>query len=287
MRYAKAARLFRQPQEDRTLTRDTIEQIRFLKQESEGEWTVSKLAESFDVSEGAVIKILKSKFVPSEQRRKKQDLIALVNTGLLPPGADVDQALAVAGGKSDAELDTNYLLGDGKPRGKPSNLLEDGRVIAHRKSPSIKDKQKRKIEYRLSKTSALANRDDNTVPEDGKSVTTNRFRSGVAGQKYKAHRQSDIADNDSANPDRVSAVKKKGSPTPGSSKKVARNHMTSNRGAKKMDGADQFGNFIDESDEDYDDEGMVEMADGGDEHLKLTRKGREFYDENGELVFRI
>ncbi|KAG7472522.1 hypothetical protein MATL_G00109610 [Megalops atlanticus] len=58
---------------ERRLTRDAIEQIRYLKQEFPEEWTVPRLAEGFSVSPDVIFRVLRSKFIPSPERQAKQD----------------------------------------------------------------------------------------------------------------------------------------------------------------------------------------------------------------------
>ncbi|XP_069758546.1 uncharacterized protein [Narcine bancroftii] len=57
----------------RTLTSEALEQIRFLKATFPEEWSVCQLAQGFSVSEDVIRRVLKSKFVPSPERRMKQD----------------------------------------------------------------------------------------------------------------------------------------------------------------------------------------------------------------------
>ncbi|KAM6981558.1 neugrin [Tautogolabrus adspersus] len=72
----------------RRLTWDAIEQIRYLKQEQPEEWTVERLAEGFSVSPDVIQRVLRTKFVPSPERKAKQDAKSM--TGLsqqvLPSG---------------------------------------------------------------------------------------------------------------------------------------------------------------------------------------------------------
>ncbi|XP_036388857.1 neugrin [Megalops cyprinoides] len=58
---------------ERRLTRDAMEQIRYLKQEFPEEWTVPRLAEGFSVSPDVIFRVLRSKFIPSPERQAKQD----------------------------------------------------------------------------------------------------------------------------------------------------------------------------------------------------------------------
>lgn len=78
---------------ERKLTWDAIEQIRYLKQEQPEEWTVERLAEGFSVSPDAVLRVLRSKFVPSPKRKTKQDakVIVKLHQQALPSGAGVGQ----------------------------------------------------------------------------------------------------------------------------------------------------------------------------------------------------
>ncbi|XP_074536835.1 neugrin isoform X2 [Halichoeres trimaculatus] len=74
----------------RKLTWDAMEQIRYLKQEQPDEWTVERLAEGFSVSPDVILRVLRSKFVPSPQRRAKQDakIMSQLSQKVLPSGAE-------------------------------------------------------------------------------------------------------------------------------------------------------------------------------------------------------
>ncbi|XP_072022820.1 uncharacterized protein [Amphiura filiformis] len=120
---AKTARLFPQLKEKRTLTTDTMEQICFLKQEQPDEWTIPRLANSFNVSNTVIIKVLKSKFVPSEKMKQKQDLQAKINLGLLPPGSTIK---ALENTEKVIGAPSTRLLGDGHPTSQ--NVLSSGQA---------------------------------------------------------------------------------------------------------------------------------------------------------------
>lgn len=105
---------------ERKLSWDAMEQIRYLKQESPEEWTVARLAEGFAVSTDVIHRVLRSKFVPSAERRAKQDSKAAVRQQSLPanahPGQDAPQlpgahnAMLPAGtGSTLATLDQQSL----------------------------------------------------------------------------------------------------------------------------------------------------------------------------------
>ncbi|XP_054905425.1 neugrin [Poeciliopsis prolifica] len=66
---------------ERKLTWDAIEQIRYLKQEEPEEWTIERLAEGFSVPQDVILRVLKSKFTPSPNRKVKQDAKLMVRLG--------------------------------------------------------------------------------------------------------------------------------------------------------------------------------------------------------------
>ncbi|XP_065817851.1 neugrin [Labrus bergylta] len=72
----------------RKLTWDAIAQIRYLKEEQPEEWTVERLAEGFSVSPDVILRVLRSKFVPSPERKAKQDAKSMAGLGqqVLPSG---------------------------------------------------------------------------------------------------------------------------------------------------------------------------------------------------------
>ncbi|XP_006785847.1 neugrin [Neolamprologus brichardi] len=78
---------------ERRLTWDAIEQIRHLKQNQPDEWTVERLAEGFSVSHDVILRVLRSKFVPSPERKAKQNakVMAKMSQQVLPSGARTQQ----------------------------------------------------------------------------------------------------------------------------------------------------------------------------------------------------
>lgn len=66
----------------RTLTREAMEQIRYLHKEFAESWSVPRLAEGFDVSTDVIRRVLKSKFVPTLEQKLKQDQKVLKKAGL-------------------------------------------------------------------------------------------------------------------------------------------------------------------------------------------------------------
>lgn len=82
----------------RTLTREAMGQIRYLHEEFPESWSVPRLAEGFDVSTDVIRRVLRSRFVPTLERKLKQDQKA----GLAPsprqlPGPGGAQELLSAG----------------------------------------------------------------------------------------------------------------------------------------------------------------------------------------------
>ncbi|KAK5863466.1 hypothetical protein PBY51_000495 [Eleginops maclovinus] len=73
----------------RKLTWDAIEQIKYLKQEHPDEWTVERLAEGYSVTTDVIRRVLRSKFVPTPEKKVKQDTRAMAGLGqqVLPSGA--------------------------------------------------------------------------------------------------------------------------------------------------------------------------------------------------------
>ncbi|XP_059534057.1 neugrin [Myotis daubentonii] len=68
----------------RTLTREAMEQIRYLHEEFPESWSVPRLAEGFAVSTDVIRRVLKSKFVPTLEKKLKQDQKVLKKAGLAP-----------------------------------------------------------------------------------------------------------------------------------------------------------------------------------------------------------
>ncbi|KAM6181204.1 neugrin [Erethizon dorsatum] len=66
----------------RTLTREAMDQIRYLHKEFADSWSVPRLAEGFDVSTDVIRRVLKSKFVPTLKQKLKQDQKVLKKAGL-------------------------------------------------------------------------------------------------------------------------------------------------------------------------------------------------------------
>ncbi|XP_012499183.1 PREDICTED: neugrin [Propithecus coquereli] len=83
MRFQKIRRQMEAPgAPPRTLTWEAMEQIRYLHKEFAESWSVPRLAEGFDVSTDVIRRVLKSRFVPTLERKLKQDQKVLKKAGL-------------------------------------------------------------------------------------------------------------------------------------------------------------------------------------------------------------
>ncbi|XP_038578688.1 neugrin [Micropterus salmoides] len=109
----------------RKLTWDAIEQIRYLKQEQPDEWTVDRLAEGFSVTPDVIQRVLRSKFVPTPERRAKQNskVVSGLSQQVLPLGAGTGQ-------------DRLKLIGNHTPAVLPSGRRE-GAVVPVAEQPLI------------------------------------------------------------------------------------------------------------------------------------------------------
>nr|XP_021500976.1 neugrin-like [Meriones unguiculatus]XP_021500977.1 neugrin-like [Meriones unguiculatus] len=82
MRWQKIRRQMEAPgAPPRTLTWEAMEQIRYLHKEFAESWSVPRLAEGFNVSTDVIRRVLKSKFVPTLEKKLKQDQKVLKKAG--------------------------------------------------------------------------------------------------------------------------------------------------------------------------------------------------------------
>ncbi|CAJ1085346.1 LOW QUALITY PROTEIN: neugrin [Xyrichtys novacula] len=114
---------------ERTLTWEAMDQIRYLKQEQPEEWTVKRLAEGFSVSPDVIRRVLKSKFVPSPERKSKQD--AKIMASLRP------KALPTVAGTGTDRL---KLPGNRTPAMLPSGTGEDAALSVSNRTALIQSK---------------------------------------------------------------------------------------------------------------------------------------------------
>ncbi|KAK3820352.1 MAG: Neugrin-domain-containing protein [Benniella sp.] len=59
----------------RKLTRQAMEEVRYLRKQFPEEWTTEKLARHFNVASESIVRILRSDYVPSRERTVEQDMI--------------------------------------------------------------------------------------------------------------------------------------------------------------------------------------------------------------------
>ncbi|KAM4037129.1 neugrin [Anomaloglossus baeobatrachus] len=133
---------------ERRLTWNAIQQIRYLRQEFPEEWPLSRLAIGFNVSTDVIKKVLKSKFVPSEARRMKQDASAFRILGQNPQVSTTNQLQLESSSKNPEQpllpLERNkgqlllsqsaHLLPPPKPSGSSELALRTGHLT---KSPAL------------------------------------------------------------------------------------------------------------------------------------------------------
>lgn len=104
----------------RTLTREAMEQIRYLHKEFAESWSIPRLAEGFDISTDVIRRVLKSKFVPTLEQKLKQDQKVLKKAEFshslqqlqdsrdtlkpLAAGHSVSSSLLMSGDKASSEV---------------------------------------------------------------------------------------------------------------------------------------------------------------------------------------
>ncbi|KAM4610860.1 neugrin [Polymixia lowei] len=99
---------------ERKLSWDAMEQIRYLKHEQPEEWTVERLAEGFSVTPDVILRVLRSKFAPTPERKAKQDtkIIARLNQKALSAGSGTGQSkVQLPGNNMPAMLPTGSSTG--------------------------------------------------------------------------------------------------------------------------------------------------------------------------------
>ncbi|XP_070695295.1 neugrin [Pempheris klunzingeri] len=123
----------------RKLTWDAIEQIRYLKQEQPDEWTVERLAEGFSVTPDAILRVLRSKFVPAPERKAKQDakVMSGISQQVLPSGARTEQdRLKLPGNGTAAVLPPGVREGAVAPVAEQALMLRGEGSGSLAKSPA-------------------------------------------------------------------------------------------------------------------------------------------------------
>lgn len=110
----------------RKLTWDAMEQIRYLKQEQPEEWTIERLAEGFSVPPDIILRVLKSKFTPSPNRKAKQDAKVMARLG--------QQMLPLGSRKQENQL---KLLQSPTPAALTSRRTEDALISVNTQIQSV------------------------------------------------------------------------------------------------------------------------------------------------------
>lgn len=108
---------------ERRLTRDAMEEIRYLRQNQPEEWTVERLAEGFSVSKDVISRVLRSKFVPNPERKVKQDnkVMLKLKQPALPSGQRAElEKQRLTSGSSQAALSSGSANGALIPMGQKS-----------------------------------------------------------------------------------------------------------------------------------------------------------------------
>ncbi|XP_067161336.1 neugrin [Apteryx mantelli] len=91
----------------RSLTRQAMEQMRYLRRELPEEWPLQRLAEGFGVSPDEARRVLRSRWSPSPRRGQRQDARALgaTGTGTAPgPGPPAGGARGGGAGRDGREV---------------------------------------------------------------------------------------------------------------------------------------------------------------------------------------
>ncbi|XP_063781913.1 neugrin isoform X1 [Pseudophryne corroboree] len=224
---------------ERRLTWNAIEQIKYLRQEFPEEWTLQRLAVGFNVSTDVIKKVLKSKFVPPEVRKMKQDASVSKLLGQISTGSRIDHLQL----RSPAKDSAQQLLPFG---GDESRLLvsQSSQVLP---PPKTSDS---------SLVTLRSGSPQNNVP-----------KSLVRKQESQ-----------NAMPGVISAVSEvslatSGMVEPAQSAPVEPDQVVLN---EKWDG------------EVLSDHQLEDLANSGLQNsMKVEQKGREFFDSNGNFLYRI
>lgn len=102
--------------------------FRYLKKEQPEEWTVERLAEGFSVTPDAILRVLRSKFVPPPERKAKQDakISAELGCRALASGASTgENRLKLTGNHTPAALLPGRKDGPVVPAANKALMLQD------------------------------------------------------------------------------------------------------------------------------------------------------------------
>uniref|UniRef100_A0A3Q3VKT6 Neugrin n=1 Tax=Mola mola TaxID=94237 RepID=A0A3Q3VKT6_MOLML len=155
----------------RKLTWDAIEQIRYLKQEQPDEWTVERLAEGFSVTPEVILRVLRSKFVPTTERKAKQDAKVIVQLGpkVLPSGGGtVQDRLKLPGNHTPDTLPPGRGDGAIMPVADQTLMLrgEVLRYLAHSPAPVPVLRTQLREEIKMDRTTDTKSTEEDTQEED-------------------------------------------------------------------------------------------------------------------------
>ncbi|XP_044139162.1 neugrin [Bufo gargarizans] len=223
---------------ERHLTWNAIQQIRYLSQEFPEEWPVSRLAVGFNVSNDAIKKVLKSKFIPSEARKVKQDASVFRVQGQNAPGTTNVQ-LQLGSSSKDTAQPLLPFQGDNR------QLL-----VSH--SSQLLPPPK------TSDSPALALRSAHLMKTLGRTQESQDSVQGAFGA--------------------------------GSSHSVNTSTQAEPEQTMKEEEEEEDGRVLDEKwdGEVLSDKDLEELADNGTpNNMKVVQKGKEFFDRDGNFLYRI
>lgn len=208
---------------------------RYLRQEFPEEWPLARLAVGFNVSTDAIKKVLKSKFIPSDTRRMKQDASVSRVLGQTSPGSTNVQ-LKLGASIPDPAQPLLPVQGDKRPLliSQPSQLL-----------PPLKTADSSEVALRTAHLT--------------KSLARTQAPHGVMQGVIHAASSQGLTTSTQAEPDQT------------------RNEEEDERILdEKWDG------------EVLSVEELEELANSGvPNSMKVVQKGQEFFDSDGNFLYRI
>lgn len=113
--------------------------FRYLKQNQPEEWTVERLADGFSVSPDVILRVLRSKFVPSPERKAKQNakVLARLSQQGLPSDTGIQQdRLEPPNSHTPAKLTSGSTEGALIPVANQNQVIQDRALHYLAKSPA-------------------------------------------------------------------------------------------------------------------------------------------------------
>ncbi|KAM4678391.1 neugrin isoform 1-T1 [Discoglossus pictus] len=225
---------------ERCLTWSAIEQIRYLKKEFPEEWTVSLLAEGFNVSTDVIIRVLRSTFSPNVKRKAKQDANVSKLLAQPPQGSSRDVMQPALSAKDTAQ-----------------QLLTSGRNEKQLNGAHVQQLLQPPEKIQPEKAAALVLRSGDYVELRNKGslqVSSEQNKPEIVSARSKRA----LSSADYSNADQLSSVE----------------------GEQKLD---------DEWDREVLSDGeLEEISENGLKNtMKVVQKGREFFDTDGNFLYRI